>query len=195
MRSVARGCTALLLALVGCGFAAKPSTVETTKIGSNGVTQKPIHDYTGWKTYDPKEGRFELKFPGDPVLRDNTKHTPITHDARIAREGADVAQYYSNWFLREEAFKSREAESTYLTGLQGGVVKGWGGKLLIEKSIEHEGFTGREFIIEDKDGIVRRYRAYVAGKRVILTGVAGKNQDVLATGDALKFLDSLTISQ
>lgn len=169
--------------------------VETTKSTSSEVARKPADDYTGWKTYDPKEGGFELKFPGDPVLRDNTNHTPITHDAGVTKQGADVAQFYCNWLLREGAFNSREAELAYLGGFQGNIVKLWGGKLLSEKSSEQDGFPGREFTTEDKDGTVRRYRVYLAGKRVIMIRVSGKNQDVLATGDALKFLDSLTISQ
>jgi hypothetical protein len=195
-----RRCAVLfVLVIAGCGDSTKPQ-VEPSQKGTPDtkppdVVQKTKHDYQGWKEYAAAEARFNLRFPGEPVVKTASPATGNFHRVSVQRQAVDELGYICQWAIKEKALESKAAEMVYLQGQQLGAVKASKGRLVEEKEITSDGFSGREYIIEVDIQNVVHWRCYRAGNRVIGLQLWGKDVESVQSPNAVKFLDSLTISK
>jgi len=192
-----RALVILLLLALGCSNSPTlPSDKDPSILtGSNKTTteKNSEHDVSNWSRYAPAEGDFEVSFPTTPELKMMTLDGQPVHVAAVRRTKVEDLSFTCHWFVNEKPHEHDAGEIIYLRGYQYGAVTAAKGKLIEEKEIDLEGYRGRDFTIAFTDTDVGRTRVYVAGRRVISLGVAGRNKEATSTGDALKFLDSLKI--
>ena len=158
---------------------------------TNVASQPPEAD----KLYAPKEAEFEIRFPTKPNIVEKPKLSRTIVVASVQRKSVEEFGYVCQWFIREKAFDSTEAEIIYLKGHQTRSVAASKGKLLQERRVTLKGIKGREFAVEVSDNNVFRCRVFVAGKRVIHVQVWGTDLKALDSKEVSAFFDSLKITK
>jgi hypothetical protein len=158
---------------------------------TNVASQPPAGD----RLYAPKEAEFELRFPTKPTIIEKPHLSGTIAVASVQRKSVEEFGYVCQWFIREKAFDSTEAEIIYLKGQQSGSVAASKGKLLQERRVTLKGIKGREFAVEVSDNNVFRCRVFVTGKRVIHVQVWGTDLKALDSKEVSAFFDSLKITK
>jgi hypothetical protein len=194
-----RSAVLVVVAVVGCNAATTPqadsSPKATPENKSPTVEQKSEHDYQGWKRYAPTESGFEVWFPREPQEKAASPATGNLHVAGVQRRAVDELAFTCQWKINDKPRANREAEVAYLLGQQTGALNSTKGRLVDGRTINLDGWQGREFTIAINNEHVSRVRTYLVGKRMISLQVLGKDAEAVRSNDAKTFFESLKINQ
>jgi hypothetical protein len=115
-----------LMAAAGCGRSTTaPSNrdeKDTPEHMLPSIENQSEHDYLGWIPYAPIEARFEVRFPKVPILKTASPATGNFHVAGVQRQTVNDLAFGCRWLIKENAFRSTQAEAAYLKGQQIGTL-------------------------------------------------------------------------
>lgn len=147
-----------------------------------------------WSEYRPPDGRFRVEMPGVPKI--TTASVPMQGRAPAPAVQAEVetpeATYTVAYADYPADVMAKAPMTEGLIHLRDGMVRDR--KLLSDKAMTMAGYHGREFVIEQLNGIVGVFRFLVVRARVYELRVAtrGQGADRPLTR---RFIDSFNVLQ
>ncbi|HVG32984.1 MAG TPA: hypothetical protein VM911_07890 [Pyrinomonadaceae bacterium] len=130
---------------------------------SSRTTQNAKDD---WRELISEEGRFKIKFPGEPVEEVNKFGTTTIHDFKVVKPAVEWRISYADDenFARDPT-SLKETYSRSVDSLQRE-----NRKLILKKDIYLKNRLGIEFILEDQDSISTT-RSFLVGQRLYQVSV------------------------
>jgi hypothetical protein len=129
----------------------------------------------GWKMVAPKEGRFTVAMPAEPMKKEKQVKTatePLTVVMHIADGRNDSLFVVSYSDFREADLKKGDVEKR-LDQARDGAIASARGKQRSEEKIKLKGHPGREIAIEKDGEIVAKMRIYLVKNRLYQVMVLG----------------------
>lgn len=152
-----------------------------------------------WKTYDFPEGKFKMQFPGQPEKQSQVVNSAIgelnmniyVYDA--SKEKGDNYVYMVNYTDYPDTLVNSDDTTqlkTFYRNSIDGMANNVHGKLLTEKVVNYEKYSGREIRIEIKErGAIITSRMFLIANRIYIIEVITSTEKDFNTG-IKKFLDS-----
>jgi hypothetical protein len=133
---------------------------------------------TDWRELISKEGRFKIKFPGEPVEEVNKFGTTTIHDFKIVKPAVEWRVNYAD----DEKFVSDPASLKETYSRSAEALQRENRKLILKKDIYLNNRLGIEFVLEEQDSISTT-RAFLIGHRLYQVSVE-KQKKISGTVEA-----------
>lgn len=144
----------------------------------------PVPSTTAWHTFLPPQGRFTVKFPGEPLNRNLSVAGLTSKNYRVEKADASYEVFYFD-LPADRNLPLDQATTAIATQLKG--------KVKSQSSIERDLYPGREVLVECPENSMVRLQMLIVGRRWYVAMVEGTASSVNGE-DANRFLNSFAIA-
>lgn len=152
-----------------------------------------------WKEHTTKEGRFKIKFPGDPIKQEQNVPTGQgqlqMHILAVEADGGNQAFMVMYNDYPEAHIKDNKPDDL-LKLAKDGVLSSSNGKVSKERAIKVDGHPGLEFAFEGNSGgreMKCSWRVYLVKNRLYQLAIIRFGQ-ATAPDDVKRFFDSFSLT-
>lgn len=148
-----------------------------------------------WKTHVSKEGGFSVAFPGTPnESKQKVKSQGQTVEVRLLVVDSMEGTYVVGYSEAPDGTSKAGTEEKRLDNARDGAVQSARGKLLSEKRIAFDGYSGRELLILTDNANTLRIRIFAIRNKLYQAMAVGSRL-FTASREANQFLDSFKLAK